>query len=520
MKIKFFSFLILSTLIIGMSSTALAKDEILEAGVIFKSGSNLNEILNHTKKKKSVKDQIYAMKKYTEPIVKGIKGLETRNKYAINNFIVYGTIETHNLSAKVRYDLLLAYKKKYSFTPNSSADWEKLLKLNKPNNILKPKESVNNLKNQIDHGVKEKNSNVCNPDDKKVTEELKFLKKYDGKNLETSAGNFLVVEALKKEEEWIYNNPYPVWNVCDKPVVYITKMPSAKEGFNKVFYNGNIYSVPIGSIPNYESHNKISFMNAGIKEEHKFPVISESSIKHFGSSTAYIAKIKDAKEGYPKTMLVLDEKIISNDYEYVGYANGWDNSFVMHEGELAYIVANKPQYYWEKGASVPTNNNDVKYQVIWKNKVISDSYDFIRDLAVINNKLSYTATDQGKSFIIYNGKRYGEEYVVAANVMETGGGNMAYIGVDKDRNYHIMKESEEIFNFKPWVFYPTRSGNSFGDITFVNSKLAISVSNKNYSDGYILYGKNKIVGVSGSVKNIGNKLIIVVPGWEQVLIER
>ena len=129
MKTKYLNFCILFFLLVGLGSAASAKDEKLEASIIFKSGSNINEILNHTKKKKSSNDQTYAMKKFTDPLIKGLKGVKTSDKYAINNFVVYGTQETGKLSAKERFNLLVSYKNKYKFTPKSQGDWEKVLGL-------------------------------------------------------------------------------------------------------------------------------------------------------------------------------------------------------------------------------------------------------------------------------------------------------------------------------------------------------------------------------------------------------
>lgn len=381
--------------------------------------------------------------------------------------------------------------------------------------VIQPITNKSLITEQLDRNteIEIKNNDTCNPNDSNVTEELNFLKKYEGETLSTPAGDFLVVEALKTEEEWIRKVP---WNVCDNPVVYIEKRPTVKEGFNKVFYKGNIYQVPIGSIPDYNSHNKISFLNNSVEKKYKFSPISKNSVKHIGDATVYIAK-RESVDDYPKTMLVENEEIVSSDYDYVGYANGWHDSFILYKGALAYIVANKPAYNFVN--SLPMRNADVKYQIIWKNKPVTDFYDGIYGLNVINDKLGCTALENGKTFIIYDGKKYGDKYVKSGNVMDAGDGKMAYIGVAEDGNWYVVRDDKEIFNFKPWVFYPTRDEDNFGDIAFVNSKLAIAVSNENYSESYILYGEHKLEGVSGSLKNIGNKLVID-QGDYRILIEK
>jgi len=126
---KLIIFIIILSFCCLTGSVIVAANEKNEASMIFKSGTNLNDFLSKLKKKKSTKDQIYAMGKFTEPLAKNIKGLKITDKYAINNFIVYGTPSTYNLSAKSRYDLISQYKVKYKKLPTTEADWIKLLEL-------------------------------------------------------------------------------------------------------------------------------------------------------------------------------------------------------------------------------------------------------------------------------------------------------------------------------------------------------------------------------------------------------
>lgn len=135
-KLKVFTALLL-VLSFSFGFISLAQNEKAEATVIFKSGTNLNEILQHTKHKKSINDQTYAMKKYTEPIVKNIKGVKTSEKYAINNFIVYGTQSTQKLPAQKRYELVKQFVKENKGIPKSQDDWVTLLVLNNQKTMAK-----------------------------------------------------------------------------------------------------------------------------------------------------------------------------------------------------------------------------------------------------------------------------------------------------------------------------------------------------------------------------------------------
>lgn len=110
MNKKILTIMAVGILFFSLGSIVLAQNEKTEASIIVKSGTNLNELLQHTKHKKNSNDQTYAMKKFTEPLVKNIKGIKVSEKYAINNFIVYGTQNTQKLSAQKRNVLIISLK--------------------------------------------------------------------------------------------------------------------------------------------------------------------------------------------------------------------------------------------------------------------------------------------------------------------------------------------------------------------------------------------------------------------------
>jgi len=127
---KFLFSLLIVTIYFLVASTVLAANEKSESAVIVGSGTNLNMILKHNGVKKNVQAQINGMSTYTDVLTKNIKGIKLSQKYAINNFIVYGTKETKTLTTSTRYQLITSYQKKYKKLPLSQIDWINLLKMN------------------------------------------------------------------------------------------------------------------------------------------------------------------------------------------------------------------------------------------------------------------------------------------------------------------------------------------------------------------------------------------------------
>ncbi len=121
--------ILLSILIISvlLPTIIFAKNEKNEASLIVKSGANLNLIINEAGRKKDPNLQTEIMKKYTESFIKGDKKILTKEKYAINNFIVYGTKETAQLGVGKRSELIKLFQKKYKKNPKTQKDWEQVL---------------------------------------------------------------------------------------------------------------------------------------------------------------------------------------------------------------------------------------------------------------------------------------------------------------------------------------------------------------------------------------------------------
>jgi hypothetical protein len=66
------------------------------------------------------------MQKFTLPLV-GKEKLTTLQKYAINNFIVYGVSAVQTKSARERYEMVRAFKLKNKRCPTTNVDWTDII---------------------------------------------------------------------------------------------------------------------------------------------------------------------------------------------------------------------------------------------------------------------------------------------------------------------------------------------------------------------------------------------------------
>lgn len=123
MRLPGAEFIIKSNIGTGNNSNVFKIKEDGESLIVVKSGKDLNLILKHTNHKKNIASQVYAMKKYTDQLAKGSK-ITINQKYAINNFIVYGTKSNQKLTVAKRAEVVKSYKAKYKKLPMSEKDWE------------------------------------------------------------------------------------------------------------------------------------------------------------------------------------------------------------------------------------------------------------------------------------------------------------------------------------------------------------------------------------------------------------
>ncbi len=107
-----------------VATSDIQKTQIVnDSSIVMQSGTDLNLILAHLNVKKDVSAQANSMNKYIPELKKGIKGLTLNNIYAINNFIVYGTITTRKLGAGERAGVISSYKKAFAKLPVDEKSW-------------------------------------------------------------------------------------------------------------------------------------------------------------------------------------------------------------------------------------------------------------------------------------------------------------------------------------------------------------------------------------------------------------
>ncbi|MDD4412311.1 MAG: hypothetical protein PHR00_01560 [Patescibacteria group bacterium] len=99
-----------------------------EASAIYKSGNDLNGFLMFNKVKKDLAAQKKGMKIYIDSLVKNGEKITVNEKYAMNNFIVYGTPSTSIYIQDQRFLMIKKYKEYNDSLPKTEDNWNLLLK--------------------------------------------------------------------------------------------------------------------------------------------------------------------------------------------------------------------------------------------------------------------------------------------------------------------------------------------------------------------------------------------------------
>lgn len=101
---------------------------IKDAEAVVKSGFNLAEFIKYNNKQKDLANQIKYWKNYAQKI-KGAEKLSINQLYAINNFVVYGTVSTKKMSREDRIKAVSSYQEAYNRWPVSSGHWTDVVAL-------------------------------------------------------------------------------------------------------------------------------------------------------------------------------------------------------------------------------------------------------------------------------------------------------------------------------------------------------------------------------------------------------
>lgn len=102
-----------------------------EEEIIVMGGKNLQLMLDYNEAVKNTDSLREWMDKFTTPLTINDKKIKQNEIYAINNFMVYGTLSTAELTIEQRSELVKKFKDKNKRVPKSVKDWAEVLKIKK-----------------------------------------------------------------------------------------------------------------------------------------------------------------------------------------------------------------------------------------------------------------------------------------------------------------------------------------------------------------------------------------------------
>ncbi len=103
--------------------------EIIEGAIaVYNSSNDINKIVEHNNTKRNLEEETDGMLNLTNKIVDYSK-LTMAGIYAINNFIVYGTVSTQFLGAGERAGVVNSYKSAYKKMPATEEEWIDVIKI-------------------------------------------------------------------------------------------------------------------------------------------------------------------------------------------------------------------------------------------------------------------------------------------------------------------------------------------------------------------------------------------------------
>lgn len=111
----------------GVNYVYVLTDELTEAELIMTSGKDQKVLLQHVSKEVDKEKQKTSWEEKIKPWMKEKTKLSQQDFYAINNFMVYGTQKTMELTDEDRYQSVVTFKKKNNKLPQTVVDWDQLL---------------------------------------------------------------------------------------------------------------------------------------------------------------------------------------------------------------------------------------------------------------------------------------------------------------------------------------------------------------------------------------------------------
>jgi len=377
---------------------------------------------------------------------------------------------------------------------------------------------------------------ACDPNDPKVTENVKLKGTYTYDTIEQGSHTFRVISAgLDSDNLWIHEKP---WDVCGLPAVLVQTLKDGKDKPAHIIWNGNTYEVPADAEPLPMVHHQLAFKEGyfgkGVVDgkEYDFSDVISKAFSVQGSGA-----IIEAAPG--------------------SFADRSDNATVnvVYKGQTfgPYVdvippivsVNGEPTYFASDGGrkfKLYTSGREVSAPGV--SGVPPSEYSLVdykgQPAYILGSGREYTAyigtkpqPQFGNALAVYSvggslvtTSMVGEEYHLFIDGKDVGVGSSVYdsdgvvgylSGRSEDGQYSIMRGNKVVGSIdKPSVFYPTRSSynGSWGDFTFIGDTPAYvyrgGYTGNSYTEQYVGYGNEKLFnGFSVDfVANIGGKLVV------------
>ncbi|MEA3449606.1 MAG: hypothetical protein U9Q85_01350 [Patescibacteria group bacterium] len=169
-----------------------------DANAVFISGIDLNTILIHNNVEKDTEMQSKGMNKYIPELKENISGLTMNNIYAINNFIMYGSITTEKLGAGERAGVVNSYKKAFGKLPLTKEEWKDCIAIG---NGRWPRETSTTAEATASEEFKKiylRDANMDNPNDNAAVTIISYGLRPSDRNTESERAGINIFKGIYK----------------------------------------------------------------------------------------------------------------------------------------------------------------------------------------------------------------------------------------------------------------------------------------------------------------------------------
>ena len=169
-----------------------------DSNVVFISGSDLNTILIHNNVEKDSERQAYGMNNYIPQLKEGIDGLTINNIYAINNFIIYGTITTRKLGAGERAGAVNSYKKAFGKLPKTKEEWKDCIAIGNGRWQGETSASAETKAKEEFKTIYLRDANMDNSNDNAAVTVIAYGLRPDNRNMDSEAAGIKIFKNIYK----------------------------------------------------------------------------------------------------------------------------------------------------------------------------------------------------------------------------------------------------------------------------------------------------------------------------------